>query len=138
MRGAVIVLALVLAAVARADDDDGLLDTPPLGEPIPERLQALEKEWAEDVGTKDPTADPVEDADPFERIPAPEDDSDVEVKAPPAAEPVESPKRPSARADSSATGRAKASDAPSAQATPTERAAEHAAERREGDLKREE
>ncbi len=97
MRVATIVLALVLAAVAHAQDDDAVLETPPLGEPLPERMQTLEKEWDDDVGTKDHAvepAEPADEADPFERNAAPDDGQPVEVKAPPApAEPDAPPKR---------------------------------------------
>jgi hypothetical protein len=58
VRVAVLVLLLVLAVAARAqDDDDGALDHPSLGPGIPERIQELEKEWADDVG-KDPADEP--------------------------------------------------------------------------------
>jgi hypothetical protein len=53
-------LALLLALALRttaAADDDRLLETP-RREGIPERLRALEREWAQDVGIKD---DPAED-----------------------------------------------------------------------------
>ena len=53
MRFALLVLLLVLSP-AWAQDDEGLLDTPALGEGIPERMQELEREWAEDTGVKEP------------------------------------------------------------------------------------
>ena len=89
MRVAVVLFGLALVAVARAEDDDGVLDTHPLGEPIPERLQALEREWAEDVGTKEPVEDPANAAEePKEPSPF-EDDAEVEAKPhAPADEPV--------------------------------------------------
>ncbi len=56
------VLALALfvalaASVAADEDDDKLLETAPLGEGIPERSKALEREWAEDVGVPQPPGD---------------------------------------------------------------------------------
>jgi hypothetical protein len=48
------VLAVAIGAPALADDDD-VLETPPPSEGIKERVEALEREWAEDVGgIKDP------------------------------------------------------------------------------------
>ena len=87
MRRVLMVLVLLLAAVARAEDDDAVLETPSLGDPIPERTQALEKEWDDDVGTKDHAPDPTDEPapDPFERnaTPAPDDEPEVEAKTPP-------------------------------------------------------
>jgi hypothetical protein len=46
------VVFLVAGATARAaDDDEHLLETPP-PQGIPERMEELEREWAEDVGEK--------------------------------------------------------------------------------------
>jgi hypothetical protein len=50
-RVGVAITLLLLVAVARAQDDDELLEPEPLGPPIAERLEALEREWAEDVGS---------------------------------------------------------------------------------------
>src|SRR5262249_22679972 len=73
MRCAAIVLALLLAAVARAEDDDALLETPPLGEPIPERLQTPEKEGDAARGREAPPARPARRAGaaPFRAHPPP-------------------------------------------------------------------
>ena len=65
MRVALLVLLLLLAVGARAQDDDGTLDQPSLGPGIPERMQELEKEWSDDVGkdpSEDPKAEPEDDA----------------------------------------------------------------------------
>jgi outer membrane biosynthesis protein TonB len=98
MRWAVMVLVLVLVGVAGAEDDDAVLETPSLGEPIPERMQTLEKEWDEDVGTNDHAPAPADETDPFERNAAPADEPYVEDEAkpaPPTDEPPEPPKRAS-------------------------------------------
>jgi hypothetical protein len=80
MRVAVLLLGLALVAVVRAEDDDGVLDAHPLGEPIPERLQTLEREWADDVGPKEPVEDPANAAEE-PREPSPfEEDAEVETK----------------------------------------------------------
>jgi len=62
VRVALLVLLLFLAVAARAQDDDGTLDQPSLGPGIPERMEELEKEWADDVG-KDPSAEPKAEPD---------------------------------------------------------------------------
>ena len=65
MRVALLVLLLLLAVAVRAQDDDGTLDQPSLGPAIPERMQELEKEWADDVGkdpSDEPKAEPEDDA----------------------------------------------------------------------------
>jgi len=54
---------LVLVSVARAQDDDGATAPPVLGDPIPERIEALEREWADDVGLKEPGDEPHDDAE---------------------------------------------------------------------------
>jgi hypothetical protein len=57
-----LVLAVLLLLVATAwagEDDERLLETPP-AQGMPERMQELEREWAEDVGTKDPDVEPAE------------------------------------------------------------------------------
>jgi hypothetical protein len=97
MRWAVLVLVLVLAAVAGAEDDDAVLETPSLGEPIPERMQTLEKEWDDDVGTNDHAPAPADETDPFERNAAPADEPYVEDEAKPAPPTDEAPE-PSKRA----------------------------------------
>ena len=53
---------LALTGAALAQDDDGL-DTRPLGDPIPERVQQLEREWAEDTGLHDPADDAPDDGE---------------------------------------------------------------------------
>jgi len=101
MRVAVLLLGLALVAVARAEDDDGVLDVHPLGEPIPERLQTLEREWADDVGPKEPVEDPANAAEE-PREPSPfEEDAEVEAKPhAPADEAVVRPKgKSTARTD---------------------------------------
>jgi hypothetical protein len=97
MRWAVMVLVLVLVGVAGAEDDDALLETPPLGEPMPERMQTLEKEWDDDVGTKDHAVAPADETDPFERNAAPADEPYVEDEAKPGPPTDEAPE-PSKRA----------------------------------------
>jgi hypothetical protein len=70
-----VALALVLAASVRAEeDDDKLLETPKL-DGIPERLEALEREWHEEVGTTDPAgpAEKPEVEETPEVAPPPED-----------------------------------------------------------------
>jgi hypothetical protein len=65
VRVAILLLLLALAVAARAEDDDGTLDQAPLGPGIPERMQELEKEWADDVGadpSDEPKAEPEDDA----------------------------------------------------------------------------
>ena len=59
MRGAVLVGAIVLAlaGVARAEEGDEHLETRPLGDAIPERLRAMEDEWAADIGIHKPSAE---------------------------------------------------------------------------------
>lgn len=81
---AVLVLLVVLAGVVRAqDDDDGTLDQPSLGPGIPERMQELEKEWADDVG-KDPSDEPKPppDDDAAEPADADHDDDEHETAKP--------------------------------------------------------
>ena len=73
MRVAFVVLVLGLSVVVGAQEDEGLLDTPSHGGGIPERLEALEREWAEDVGTKDPVDEPTDAPDAEDAVePAPE------------------------------------------------------------------
>jgi hypothetical protein len=86
MRLTVVVLALCLAGAAAADDDEGLLETPPLGG-IPERMEVLEREWDEDVGTKDPEPVAPNGVDP-DLVEAGE-----ELKPPVADEPEPAPER---------------------------------------------
>jgi hypothetical protein len=78
VRVALLVLLLLFAVAARAqDDDDGTLDQPSLGPGIPERMEQLEKEWADDVGkdpSEEPKAEPDDDAEPA--------DNDDEHEAP--------------------------------------------------------
>ena len=85
---ALLVLLLVLST-AHAQDDDGVLDTSPMGEGIPERIEQLEREWAEDVGVKAPVDEPEADA-PEPSDPA-HDDEPEPVKAPPVDEPRPGP-----------------------------------------------
>jgi hypothetical protein len=66
MRLAIVVLAMMLCVTARAEDDEGLLETPPLGG-IPERMDVLDREWHEDVGTKDPVDDKATASDDDEK-----------------------------------------------------------------------
>jgi len=91
---AVLLLSL---SVARAEDDDGGLDVPPLGDNIPARVEELEREWADDVGTKEPVEEPTEEPDAGAPEPADavHDDEPEPAKAPPAVEPPH-PKPPSA------------------------------------------
>ena len=76
MRVALLVLLLLLAVAARAQDDDEL-DQPSLGPGIPEHMQELEKEWADDVG-KDPSDEPKPPPDDDSGEPADADHDDEE------------------------------------------------------------
>jgi hypothetical protein len=90
VRFALLVLVLGLSP-AYAQEDEGLLDTPTLGEGIPERMQELEREWAEDTGVKEPV-DPPDDADAVAEPADPAHDDDAEpAKAPAADEPEPEP-----------------------------------------------
>jgi hypothetical protein len=101
----VLFLFLVLATPAFADDDDdALLDTKTLGDPLPERLEQLEREWADEtgVGVDDPVDPPDEiDAPAAEPAVAAEDDEDDQehvtpttlVPVPPPAKAAKSPLR---------------------------------------------
>jgi hypothetical protein len=90
VRIASLTLLLMLSA-AHAQDDDSLLETPPLGEGIPERVQELEREWAEDVGVKEPVDDPPDAVEPD--VPAPADATDVDEPEPSRAPAVDEPRR---------------------------------------------
>ena len=80
MRVALLVLLLLLAVAARAQDDDDGLDQPSLGPGIPERMQELEKDWADDVG-KDPSDEPKPPPDDDSAEPADADHDDDEHEA---------------------------------------------------------
>jgi len=80
VRVALLVLLLLLAVTARAQDDDDGLDQPSLGPGIPERMQELEKEWADDVG-KDPSDEPKAEPDDDAAEPAAADRDDDEHEA---------------------------------------------------------
>ena len=80
MRVALLVLLLLLAVAVRAQDDDDTLDQPSLGPGIPERMQELEKEWADDVG-KDPSDEPKAEPDDDAAEPAAADRDDDEHEA---------------------------------------------------------
>jgi hypothetical protein len=81
VRVALLVLLMLLAVAARAqDDDDGTLDQPSLGPGIPERMQELEKEWADDVG-KDPSDEPKPEPDDDAAEPADADHDGDEHEA---------------------------------------------------------
>ena len=80
MRVALLVLLLLLAVAVRAQDDDDTLDQPSLGPGIPERMQELEKEWADDVG-KDPSDEPKAEPDDDAAEPAGADHDDDEHEA---------------------------------------------------------
>jgi hypothetical protein len=107
VRLALLVLLLLVATAVRAQDDDDSLDQPSLGPGIPEKMQELEKEWAEDVG-KDPTDEPK--AEPDDDAAEPADayhDDEPEHAAPsrpieqlvPKAPPPSALSRPSGEAD---------------------------------------
>jgi hypothetical protein len=90
----VLALAIFLAlavSVAAEEDDDKLLETAPLGEGIPERSKALEREWAEDVGAPQAPGDETEAAPPEHDGDEPADE-EHERKDEPAAPPAPSPK----------------------------------------------
>ena len=94
MRVAMLVLLLGLSVVVRAQDDDAVLDTPSHGDGIPERIEQLEREWAEDVGTKDPADEPVDAPDADEAV---EGAAEHEAEAAKPAPRVEEPPRPKPR-----------------------------------------
>jgi hypothetical protein len=127
-------LVLVLAGSARADDDD-TLDTRRLGEPIPERLQQLEREWAEDVGTKEAPEEPAEpDAEPVTPF---AEEPDVEMKSPLPDEPPAA-KRPSALGPSVGSADRSGKKAPKGSpstAQPKPNGLPNAAERRAAEVK---
>src|SRR5262245_17814988 len=80
VRLALLVLLLVCVSVARADDDDETIGRAPPGGGIPERLQELEREWADDVGSKEPDeAHDDTDADATEPPAAKNDDDETEA-----------------------------------------------------------
>ena len=81
MQAVIVLFVLTLCAAARAEDDDGLLDLRPPGEAIPERLQRLEREWADDVETQEP-AEPPSDTVEEPHEPSPFEDDAVEVPPP--------------------------------------------------------
>ena len=56
---ALVLVLLAFGTIVRAEDDEQILETPP-AQGIPERMQELEHEWAEDVGTKDTDVEPPE------------------------------------------------------------------------------
>ena len=85
MRVAMLVLLLGIAVAARAQDDDAVLETPGHGDGIPERIEQLEREWAEDVGTKDPAEEPAEAPDAIEA--GPEHEPEAAKPAPRTEEP---------------------------------------------------
>jgi hypothetical protein len=80
VRVALLVLLLLVAVAARAEDDDGTAHQPALGPGIPERLEQLEKEWADDVG-KDASDDSKADADDDAAEPADADHDDDDHQA---------------------------------------------------------
>lgn len=91
-----VALLLSLVALGHAEDDDTVLDTPPLGDSIPARIEGLEREWADDVGIKDPVEEPTDEPDAVrEPGEAAHDDEPEPAKAPAAVEPPHA-KRPSA------------------------------------------
>jgi hypothetical protein len=79
-------LLLAVASMARAEDDEQLLETPP-AQGMPERLQELEREWADDIGTKDAGAD----ADAERPEPAPLDEAHEAAQGTESPEPEPSP-----------------------------------------------
>ena len=98
VRLALLLVILLAVPMARADDEDGVLETPPLGQAIPERVEELEREWADDVGLQeppDPTRDDTDaDADAAEPAVDPtKDDPREPVKA----RPVDETPRPAPR-----------------------------------------
>jgi hypothetical protein len=87
-----LVLLLGLSVIARAQDDE--LDTPRLGDGIPERVERLEREWAEDVGTKDPVDEPADAPDTDDAVEAtPEHEPEAPKPAPRGEEPPPSKPR---------------------------------------------
>jgi hypothetical protein len=118
MRVAAVAFVFLLAAVARADDDDRLLDSPPLGEPIPERMETLERDWANEVGTPQEREEPADERehDEVDEPIAPADNAD-EPRAPatpPAAEEPSPSRSPSRRPLSADGSRRPSKDSPSA------------------------
>ena len=122
MRLALLALVLALSTSARAQDDDAVLDTPHVGDGIPERVEQLEREWAEDVGTKDTAEEhePDADAEPADAAEAATGDDPEPVKTPPAAEapPPAKPRSALAKplADPIGSSRAAAKSDPAAKA----------------------
>jgi hypothetical protein len=124
VRIALLVLLLLLAVAARAEDDDeGALDQPSLGPAIPERMQDLEKEWADDVG-KDPSDEPKAepDDDAAEPADAYHDDDEHEATSKPKVLEQLVPKgsKPSALARPARDEGDPKRDAPKAKAAPAE------------------
>ena len=93
-----LLLLLVLATRAFADDDDTLLDTKPLGDPLPERLQQLEREWADETGVHDPVDPPDGVDDDAEPAVAVEDGEGGEPPATPTTLPPAPPPAKNAKA----------------------------------------
>jgi hypothetical protein len=94
MRLAVALLIGLLAAGARAaDEDDQILETKPLGSAIPERLRDLEREWEDDVGSREPREEDLE-APPSNEIdgePAEPPDAPSEARPAPKPRVIEQP-----------------------------------------------
>jgi hypothetical protein len=91
MRLAVALLIVLLAAGARAaDEDDQVLETKPLGNAIPERMRDLEREWEDDVGSREP---PEENADepPSDDVDAEPSDDPSEARPAPKPRVIEQP-----------------------------------------------
>ncbi len=103
-----VLLLLAVCAGVRADDDEELLETPK-HEGLPERLQALEREWAEDVGSKEPAEEAEDEPEavvPHDVVP-PLDDA-AEEPAPAKSAPQEHvppPVRPAVRSPIESTSR---------------------------------
>jgi hypothetical protein len=102
---ACLIVLLAVAAVHAVDEDDELLETKPLGEPLPERMHSLEREWDEDVGQRAP-ADENADAPPAAA-------EDADAVDPAAEEPAEAHPTPKPPVDESAPPTKRASGGPS-------------------------
>ncbi len=96
--GLLVGVLLATGARVRAEDDDEMLETPAVPS-ISDRMQDLEREWSEDVGTKDTEKDADVEPAPLDEAhdAARGVDEAPDVGAPAAAQPA-SPKRPSSSA----------------------------------------
>ena len=99
-RLALALMLLAVGTIVRAEDDEQLLETPP-AQGIPERMQELEREWAEDVGTKEtdvetPEPTPMDEAHEAARGAEAEHETEIDTPpVPPHHDDVPAPKKSS-------------------------------------------